>query len=254
MANELAPRTPSLYRSILSNETYELIKTMILAHEIAPGVKINIDSLGLKLGVSHTPIREALARLESSGLISKEALKGYMTTNLLTIKEFNDLFQFRLLIEPWAAEQAARNIDAAGKAALNAELTSIKTALKFNDTDQIRSLTDHDANFHTIVAKMSGNSSVANAFEQTHCHLHLFRLYLARKDYLLDHDPKDKFVEVLFKHYYQTGSGRSAIKEHQEIARLIIKKDGKGARAAMRRHIESSLDRFWPAEKELNQE
>ncbi len=81
---------------------------MIFDHEIAPGSRVNIDSLSVQLEVSQTPVREALARLESDGLIAKEPLKGYKATELLSIKELNDLFQFRLLIEPWAAEQAAK--------------------------------------------------------------------------------------------------------------------------------------------------
>ena len=114
MPRKVQPVTTGPRRSVLSDETYDLVKAMILTHEIAPGAKVNIDALALKLGVSQTPIREALARLESDGLIAKEALKGYSTTKLLTVKQFNDLFQFRILIEPWAAEQSAKKIDAVG--------------------------------------------------------------------------------------------------------------------------------------------
>jgi DNA-binding GntR family transcriptional regulator len=99
-------RTPR--RSVLSDEIYEMIKRMIFDHEIAPDSRVNIDALAVQLDVSQTPVREALARLESDGLIAKEPLKGYKATALLSLKEFNDLFQFRLLIEPWAAEQAAK--------------------------------------------------------------------------------------------------------------------------------------------------
>ena len=117
-------------RSVLSDETYEAIKGMIFKHEISPGSRVNIDALSYDLQVSQTPIREALSRLESEGLIVKEPLKGFSATNLLTLKEFNDMFQFRLLIEPWAAEEAARKIDLAGKAALKAEMQSARTAMK----------------------------------------------------------------------------------------------------------------------------
>jgi len=58
-------------RSVLSDEIYEMIKAMIFDHEIAPGSRVNIDALSVQLDVSQTPVREALARLESDGLIAK---------------------------------------------------------------------------------------------------------------------------------------------------------------------------------------
>lgn len=230
-------------RSVLSDETYEAIRTMIFRHEISPGSRVNIDALSSDLHVSQTPIREALSRLESEGLIIKEPLKGFSATNLLTQKEFNDMFQLRLLIEPWAAEESARKIDLAGKAALKAEMQSTRTAMKFRDTDQLEALTEHDARFHSLIANLSGNISVAEAYERTHCHLHLFRLYMANNLKGKTQSKKD-FVSELFSDYYLSGSGHLAIREHGEIAEAILAGNTKLARATMQAHIENSLRRF----------
>ena len=230
-------------RSVLSDETYDAIRFMIFKHEISPGSRVNIDALASELEVSQTPIREALSRLESEGLSVKEPLKGFSATNLLTLKEFNDLFQFRLLIEPWAAEEAARKIDLAGKAALKAEMQSARTAMKFRDTDQLQALTEHDARFHSLVANLSGNVSVAEAFERTHCHLHLFRLYMANNLKGRAHVKAD-FVSELFADYYLLGSGHLAITEHIEITEAILAGNSKEARNSMQAHIDNSLKRF----------
>jgi len=239
-------------RSVLSDEIYDMIKAMIFEHEIAPGSRVNIDALAVELQVSQTPVREALARLESDGLIAKEPLKGYTATNLLSMEEFNDLFQFRLLIEPWAAEQAAIKIDSTGKTALKGEMQSAKAALKFRVDDQFQALTEHDARFHTLIAHISGSSSVASAFEHTHCHLHLFRLFMANKLQLIENESRTHFVQDLFEQYYQSGSGQLAIKEHDAITKAIIDQNPKAARSAMHSHIESSLKRFSPSVKAAN--
>jgi len=234
-------------RSILSDEIYSTIKEMIFEYRISPSSRVNIDALALQLKVSQTPVREALARLESDGLIAKTPLKGYTATNLLSMQEFDDLFQFRLLIEPWAAEQAAKKIDANGKKALKAEMHNTKKSLKFKTGDYFQDLTEHDARFHTLIAQLSGNKSIASAFERTHCHLHLFRLFMAHKLQLIDDHSRSQFIKDLFEQYYQTGSGQLALIEHDAIAKAILAGDSKTARTKMHSHIQSSLKRFSPS-------
>lgn len=220
---------------------------MIFDHEITPGSRVNIDALSVQLEVSQTPVREALARLESDGLIEKEPLKGYKATQLLSIKQLKDLFQFRLLIEPWAAEQAAKLIDNTGKTALKAEMQSAKTALKFVGEDQFQALSEHDSRFHTLISSISGNQTVAEFYDRTHCHLHLFRLYMANKLHHIDGETRADFVQDLFEQYYQSGSGQLAIKEHAVIANAILDGNPKAAKVAMHNHIEASLKRISPA-------
>ena len=240
-------------RSVLSDEIHEMIKAMIFSHEIAPGQRVNIDALAVRLEVSQTPIREALARLESEGLIAKEPLKGFSATPLLSLKEFDDLFQFRLLIEPWTAEQAAKKVDPVAISALKAEMQSAHTALRFTDEAQVEALTEHDARFHCLIAQISGNQTVLEAYERTHCHLHLFRLFIATKHSLIAPESRTKFVQDLFEQYYQSDSGQLAIKEHQTIAKAIISKNPKLAKSTMHAHIESSLRRFSPAAQAINE-
>ena len=241
-------------RSILSDETYSMIRAMIFAHEILPGERVNIDALALQLGVSQTPIREALARLESEDLIAKEPLKGYRATNLLSVKEFADLFSFRLLIEPYAAEQAAILIDAEGIKKIQNEIASAKEALNFKDDRLIEAITEHDARFHTLIATYSGNKSLKTAFTSTHCHLHLFRLYDAAQKHLIEPGDKTIFVQDLFSRYYHSDRGLLAIKQHVAIAKAITSRNPEKAKAEMHSHIESSLKRFTPDLQQVHTE
>ena len=229
--------------SALSDDTFDHIRELILHYEITPGEHISIDGLSRAMGVSQTPIREALARLESEGLVIKEPLKGYATTSLITKKEFDDLFQFRLLIEPWGAAQAAENINEAGRDALQRELTLADEATM--QEDSFVAITEHDARFHNLIAKLSGNNSVMMAYERTHCHLHLYRLYFSEKSNKNQRDKNsvdENAVSDLFRHYYSADTGHLSITEHKEVTAAIIAKDPERASAALHAHIAGSRE------------
>ena len=74
-------------------------------HTLGPGSRLNIDALAKTLGVSPTPVREALARIEAEGLIVKGPTRGYLVAPLIRLEDLHSLIDFRLLIEPAAAAQ-----------------------------------------------------------------------------------------------------------------------------------------------------
>lgn len=205
-----------LRRQMLADDVYEAIKSMLMDHVIPPGARISIDGLARDFQVSSTPVREALARLESEGLADKEPLKGYRATPLLTLAEFDDLYRFRRLIEPWAARRAAELIDAVGTEQLRAELS---TAVEPTSVDYAgyKSLTAHDKRFHSMIAALSGSEQVRLAFERTHCHLHVFRLH------------------------YDRDTGPEVLVEHRQIVEAISSGDPAAAEDAMNRHIDNSM-------------
>lgn len=217
MTETMEPRDRRLLRrQMLADDVYEAIKTMLMDHVVRPGARISIDGLAREFQVSSTPVREALARLESEGLADKEPLKGYRATPLLSREEFDDLYRFRLLLEPWAARRAAELIDDEGRELLSAELS---TAVEPTSVDYAgyKSLTAHDNRFHSLIAGLSGSEQVRLAFQRTHCHLHIFRLHFDR----------DIGPEVLV--------------EHRQIVEAITSGTPTTAEAAMTQHIENSM-------------
>ena len=217
MTETVEPRDRRLLRrQMLADDVYEAIKTMLMDHVVRPGARISIHGLAREFQVSSTPVREALARLESEGLADKEPLKGYRATPLLSLEEFEDLYRFRLLLEPWAARRAAELIDDEGRERLSAELS---TAVEPTSVDYAgyKSLTAHDNRFHSLIAGLSGSEQVRLAFQRTHCHLHIFRLHFDR----------DIGPEVLV--------------EHRQIVEAITSGDPVVAEAAMTQHIENSM-------------
>jgi DNA-binding GntR family transcriptional regulator len=199
---------------------YESVKGLIMDHTVAPGDRVNIDALARQLGVSPTPVREALARLESDGLVRKRPLAGYITTPLLTRAEFDELFEMRLLLETATAERAAKG--AVGPP----ELDRLRAEADLPDQTPgaagyagFAAFTTQDARFHNLVAERAGNRLLHEAVVRLHSHLHLHRL------------------DFPTAHY-----GVSAV-EHHRIVDAIGAGDPGAARTAMRQHLNRARER-----------
>jgi DNA-binding GntR family transcriptional regulator len=233
-------------RTVLSDETYSRVREMLLNHEIAPGERINIDALARDLDVSQTPVREALARLEADGLVMKEPLRGYQATNVLTVAQIKDLFEFRTLIEPWAVARVAQTITEDGRRKIREELLLGKSAQSLEIDEAYAAMSEHDARFHSLIAELSGSEFVRDAYVRTHCHLHLFRLYTVLKTWLEEPREDATVVADLFNLYYRPNSGFLAFKEHEAIANAVIAGNDKIASRLMLEHINNSLKRFAP--------
>lgn len=260
MTQDRAPRTGvGPRRIVLADGTYDAIKAKILDHEISPGQRLGIDKLSRGLSVSQTPVREALARLEADGLVTKIPLRGYEATDLLSVQQADDLFQFRALIEPWAASEASRRGTRREINALEAELERAEHIERSGDTSTYPEFTDHDTRLHALVARASGNSFVEEAFIRTHCHMHLFRVYRATLTNEEEDDSEQSggsqrgdFVRNMFAEYYQGGTRPLAVAEHIEIVKAIAGSAADSAGELMLHHIESSRQRFIPAVEALN--
>ncbi len=101
------PPTPNSNFEVrtISDRLGDVVRDLILAGEIAPGMAIRQDALAAQLRVSKVPLREALARLEQDGLVSSAANRGYFVRPLVA-EEAEEVFALRLKIEPDAAAKA----------------------------------------------------------------------------------------------------------------------------------------------------
>src|SRR5882757_5609774 len=200
-------------RQILTDSVYDAVKALIMDDVVRPGAKLNMDALARDLAVSQTPIREALARLESERLVVKEPLRGYTSSPLLSATAFADLYEFRLHLEPWAA----------GRAALAAELaTCTEEPPAGAGYADYKAFASHDARFHDLVMRLAGNETARAALADTHCHLHIFRLF------------------------YSSDTGATVHTEHADVVTAIGAADSASATAAMRAHLEAARDRLRP--------
>lgn len=200
-------------------DVYASMRASILRGEIAPGTRINIDAVSRSMGVSQTPVREVLQRLEGDNLVVYSPGRGYSTTPLLDLSALRALFEFRLLVEPWAARSAAVDRLANPAVALEKELSAFRATME-TGAELRQDLVAHDTRFHDTILAAAGNPVVRHAFAQTHCHLHTFRLYPADVD------------------------GAITVAEHSAVRDAISGCLPDEAEQAMAEHIRNSFHRF----------
>lgn len=103
------PTTPDgaiVERRVLRDGVYDAILELLLAGRVAPGESLAIDGLARQLGVSPTPVREALGQLEHTGLVTRAALKGYRVSPPLSPARMAQLMDARAIVEVAAVRRA----------------------------------------------------------------------------------------------------------------------------------------------------
>lgn len=99
----------SVRPTLAPGEVYGILKSRILSGEFPGGMRLNPAALGAELGVSRTPVREALQRLDVEGLVNVGRNRGAEVTRL-TLEEVREVFRIRGALETLAAAEAARNL------------------------------------------------------------------------------------------------------------------------------------------------
>lgn len=207
----------------LAEEVYEAIFAQLMALRIAPGSRITVDNLVRELNVSHTPIREALGRLEGEGLVVKTHLVGYSAAPQITRRRFDELYELRLLLEPDATRRAAARMDDDGLAALRDAAGVMTRGGGADERARYSTFARQDAVFHDTILAIAGNELIRETLAHQHTHFHIFRLM------------------------FHARVTEEALDEHDAILSAFSARDEDAAEQAMQRHIERSRDRLLPA-------
>ncbi len=207
----------------LSGEVYEFLLERLMSLEIKPGERIGVDALARMLDVSQTPIREALIRLEDQGLVAKLHLSGYRAAEQLTRRQFDEMCELRLLIEPAGASKAAWLMPDADISALAALAEAMAEPSSAAGQAAYTRFAEQDAVFHARISEAAGNELLTGILARQTIHLRLFRL---RRLPAVTQD---------------------ALVEHSRIMSAFAARDAVAAEAAMRAHLERARDRFLKA-------
>jgi len=203
------------------DEIVEMIRADIISLRIPPDTRISIDSLARQLGVSQTPIREALSRLEATGLVSKQRFVGYCSAPQATQNQLDELFELRLLLEPDAARRAAERMTDAELQVIGSITRKLGPA-NASGTSSRFSLQDY-SELHNLIASGTHNSLIADALANVHAHVQIFRLQLNAEV------PREAYAEL------------------KAVIRAVTNRQPTEAEAAMRSHLEKSQERLLAA-------
>ena len=213
-----APRRLSRSQGFVE-EVFQLIRADLMSLRIPPDTRISIDSLAREIGVSQTPIREALSMLEAMGLVTKRHFVGYCSAPQLNRKQIDELYEVRLLVEPYAARCAAERMGDAELQRLQKLAESMQPGESRTSYDRFA---DEDSELHNMIALGSGNALIQESLARLHSHLHIFRL---------------RFHSEVTKEAYG---------EHAKLVDALVERDPARAEAAMREHIQKSYERMVP--------
>ena len=200
----------------ISEQAYHHIRESLLISGAYVGQKISHQELGQKLGISHTPLREALFRLSAEGLLQHQNYRGF-SVPAITLEEAQEIYEAREIIEPYLARRAASQMTPAKAKAFRKIIEAYKQLVS-EPYHRKRILTDKK--FHLEIAKMAGNNTLTRMLNQMY-------------DKLIFKSPIEQISQQ---------RGQEAIKEHTEILKVLETGDGKKASTIMRKHVRAQCD------------
>ena len=202
-----------------SDGTYSALKQMIISNQLGPGERLLDRELADKLGVSRTPVRDALRRLEQDGLITTRTGRRWFVADLDT-KQAADLYELREVLEVRAVHLAAERGTQADFEELAGVLTTLETYREEPEKrgEEIR----FGLRVHEIIARASGNAVL---------HETLIRL--------LDRMLPFIWMEMLYEDSEATETTR---REHAMLLTLIREKRVDKAEEVIRTHIQTARD------------
>ena len=192
-------------------QVLDALRAAVITGELPPGTLHSVQALATQLGVSRTPVREALIKLAQQGMVRFERNRGVRVLQT-SLHDLEEVFALRLLLEVPATRRACQQIDGAGRRELRKLYQSMERCARSGDEFR---MWEHDRRFHRVLLQASGNLRLAE--------------YV---DGLRD--------MVLRRGVSTAGHSRNLdeiVAEHREVLERIDAGDPAGAAEAMRRHV-----------------
>jgi DNA-binding GntR family transcriptional regulator len=208
----------------LKDKAYNAIKSAILSLQIEPGNPLVESDLAQQLGISKTPVRDALLELEREGFVIKIPFKGTYVTEI-TLKDVREVFQLRAVLEGLAARLAAPLFSDEELEEAEKIITAAGVALAEGD---IALCSEHGKRFHKLIINKADNQRLQTIIPNLDDHLQRFRFL------------SDQI----------NGRLNKSLKEHGKILEALQRRDPIAAEEAVRNHLFSVLQDLSEEENE----
>ncbi|TCP50026.1 DNA-binding GntR family transcriptional regulator [Tamaricihabitans halophyticus] len=185
----------------------------IVRGQLPPGTVLSDRQLSEVLGVSRTPIREAMHTLEADGLVERSG--GRLVVAGFSVRDTRELFELRRLLEPAGLDRLAQTWDEQGVYELATFFDEFPGDLPAGPYDEYL---QRDHQFHQLIVAWSGNSRLIRCYDVVETQINRIRHHLAP-------GYRGRMAEV--------------VQEHRDVCAAIARKDLAGARAALVRHLEN---------------
>jgi DNA-binding GntR family transcriptional regulator len=206
----------------LTQTVYKLLRTKIANHDYAPGERLQLDTLATQLGVSRTPVRDALNQLAAEGLVEIRPRRGTFVAQVdrQTVAE---LYQMRLMIDTSVGKLLARQLTPQQIRTLARLLDRLAKLVDGDTYVDYGAYLERDRAFHSAIVRLLGNARLTALYEEINLPLWLVR---AQQD---AGAPRD---------------ARGSLAEHEAVLQALAARDPLAAAEAMAAHIESSLGKL----------
>ena len=200
----------------LAKQVTKALRQSILTNELTPNVIYNEKSIAQDLGISRTPVREALLELSAKRLVKFLPQKG-VVINTFTLQDIDDAFEIRTALEVFSVQKLCLNANDLDTTSLEQCLTDQTHAVA--SKDEIRFM-EADRNFHIGFTRLTQNNYLIDMMEDIRDIMHLMG----------------------FKALAITGRMEAVVKEHRKILAAVQQKNVSLAMDQMRVHLENSRD------------
>lgn len=201
-----------------TQEVTEILRVAIVRGELPPGSLHSVGALAEMLGVSRTPVREALIQLASQGMVLTERSRGVRILQT-SMHDLEELFELRALLEIPAARRAVAQMTPAGLRKMRKILADQTKAAAANDQ---RELWELDRAFHRTLLLESGNRRLADYVDS------LRDMLMIRISSTMSQG--------------ETGSRRDVAAEHRRILDCVELRDVEGTAEAIRDHLRHTAE------------
>lgn len=173
---------PAVKEKTLNRQVYHELLRKLIEAEISLGAQLDERSLAAEMGVSRTPVREAIIQLVREGLVDYYPYRGHFV-KMWTPKEVNDLFEVRKVLEALAVRLAVRKLSQDDLDEVRGIVDDIQAALRQGD---IEGFSEADRCFHNTIIQKTGNQTLIDGLERLACQIQVIRTIANRAPDLVE--------------------------------------------------------------------